>query len=228
MKLRMLRLIRPAGLAACVSLWLLGTLTGAGEDAPRKSESTAKGGGADGKKPGGAKSKGGAVDPAKSVEETSQGLGAFGKLLPLGQKNRDVKIPSFRDGNPSSFIRAATMTRLDGEKMDMERLDIRMYGATEDRDLRIMLPTATYHMATEVLSSEDRSRISRKDFDLQGDTLIFDTRTQQGKMTGHIHMIIHDANSFRQQPPDKGAAPEPSGEEQPNSVGKAPPPSEKK
>jgi hypothetical protein len=120
------------------------------------------------------------------------------------------------------------MTRLDGEKMDMERLDIRMYGATEDRDLRIMLPTATYHMATEVLSSEDRSRISRKDFDLQGDTMIFDTRTQQGKMTGHIHMIIHDANAFRQQPADNGAVPESAGAEQPKSVGKAPSPSEKK
>lgn len=149
-------------------------------------------------KPGVAKP--GEANPVKVVEKTGQGLGSFGKLLPLGQKNRDVKIPSFRDGNPSSFIRATTMTRLDDEKMEMERLDIRMYGETEERDLRIMLPTATYHMVTEVLSSEERSRISRKDFDLQGDTLIFDTHTQQGKMTGHIHMIIHDSDSFRQQP----------------------------
>jgi len=75
-----------------------------------------------------------------------------------------------------------------------------MYGETEDKDLRMLLPTATYHMATEVLASEERSRISRKDFDLQGDTLIFDTRSRQGKMTGHIHMIIHDADSFSQKP----------------------------
>lgn len=141
-----------------------------------------------------------AAKSEKVIQETGRGLGSFGKLLPLGQKNRDVKIPSFRDGNPSSFIRAATMTRLDDEKMEMERLDIRMYGETEERDMRIMLPTATYHMVTEVISSEDRSRISRKDFDLQGDTLIFDTHTQQGKMTGNIHMIIHDADAFGQKP----------------------------
>lgn len=169
----------------------------AGEEAPG-SPGPAEKGGKDGKSAA-PRSKPTSADPAKALGETSQGLGAFGKLLPLGQKNRDVKIPSFRDGNPSSFVQAATMTRVDGERMEMERLDIRMYGETDEKDLRIQLPTATYHMVTEVLSSEDRSRISRKDFDLQGDTLIFDTRARQGKMTGHIHMIIRDANSFRRQ-----------------------------
>ncbi|HEY2572973.1 MAG TPA: hypothetical protein VGH65_02850 [Verrucomicrobiaceae bacterium] len=203
-------------------------MTGGEEDVPRNSKPAADGDDAKGDASTKGRTKLQGADPSSAVEETTQGLGAFGKLLPLGQKNRDVKIPSFRDGNPSSFIRAATMTRLDGEKMDMERLDIRMYGPTEDRDLRIMLPTATYHMETEVLSSEDRSRISRTDFDLQGDTLIFDTRTQQGKMTGHIHMIIHDAESFRQKPADPAAASAAGGADQPKTEAKAPPPSEKK
>lgn len=169
-------------------------------------------------------------DAAKSekvLQETGRGLGSFGKLLPLGQKNRDVKIPSFRDGNPSSFIRAATMTRLDDEKMEMERLDIRMYGETEERDMRIMLPTAIYHMVAEVISSEDRSRISRKDFDLQGDTLIFDTHTQQGKMTGNIHMVIHDSDAFRPKP-DKPVPSAGAGASQPKTPAKSTPSGKKK
>ncbi len=206
MKSRMLDRIKRTGLAACASLGLAcGThVIAAGDEAPVASKAVEK----EGKDAAAAsKSKSTEADAAKSFQVARQGLGSFGKVLPLGQKNRDVKIPSFRDGNPSSFVRAASMTRLDDEKMDMERLDIRMYGDTEEKDLRIMLPTATYDMATEVLSSEDRSRISRKDFDLQGDTLIFDTRTQQGKMTGHIHMIIRNPDSFRAQsdkPADAG------------------------
>lgn len=155
---------------------------------------------------------GAGANPGQLGDQSVQGLGAFGKMLPLGQRNVDVKVPSFRDGVPSSFLRAATMTRLDDEHMEMEQLDIRMYGPVRERDLRIKLHTASYHMPTEVLSSNERSRISREDFDLQGDTLIFDTRTQQGKMTGHIHMVIHDSDSLRQQPdkktppPAKGAA----------------------
>ena len=232
MKSRMHKRMRFAGFVACAAVWLACGLDAraAGDEAPRKSKPEEKGGN-EKKNPKGpaaaAKPKPAESDAAKVVQETGQGLGSFGKVLPLGQKNRDVKIPSFHDGNPSSFIRAATMTRLDDEKMDMERLDIRMYGETEEKDLRIMLPTAQYHMPTEVLSSEDRSRISRKDFDLQGDTLIFDTRTQQGKMTGHIHMIIHDADSFRQQP-EAPAVSGPNGAAQPKTPDKQTPSSEKK
>jgi lipopolysaccharide export system protein LptC len=203
MKSRKLERLIVAGLAVCALSWPVWgqTTPAASKDSPTKpTEKIVK----EKKDPKSAapdeKSNSGEANASKVVKEAGQGLGSFGKLLPLGQINRDVKIPSFREGNPSSFIRAATMTRLDDQKMDMERLDIRMYGETAERDMRIMMPTATYHMETEVLSSEDRSRISRKDFDLQGDTLIFDTRSQQGKMTGHIHMIIRDADSFRQQP----------------------------
>ncbi|MCE9518591.1 MAG: hypothetical protein K8R87_03350 [Verrucomicrobia bacterium] len=203
MKSRKLERLTVTGLAVCAFSWpAWGQTTPATgkESPPKPTEKIAKEKKDSKSTASDEKSKSGEANAAKVVQQTSQGLGSFGKLLPLGQKNSDVKIPSFREGNPSSFIRAATMTRLDDQKMDMERLDIRMYGETEERDLRIMMPTATYHMETEVLSSEDRSRVSRKDFDLQGDTLIFDTRSQQGKMTGHIHMIIRDADSFRQQP----------------------------
>ena len=197
------------GIALCASLWLalLGGADGAaGEAAAGKSRPGEKGGKDEKSSVPGPKSKPPEAAADKAVEEAGQGLGAFGKLLPLGQKNRDVKIPSFRDGSRSSFIQAATMTRLDGDVMQMERLDIRMFGETEDKDVRMVLRTAIYHMPTEVLSSQERSRISRKDFDLQGDTLIFDTRSRQGKMTGHIHMIIRDASSFRRQPDQPAAS----------------------
>ena len=129
-------------------------------------------------------------------DPTAQGLGAFGKLLPQGQKNLDVKIPSFKDGMPSSTLRAASMTRLDDENMAMEKMDIRLYGPTRERDVRVQLITALYHMPSQILASETRSRVSREDFDLQGDSMVFDTQTQQGKMVGNVRMIIHDASSL--------------------------------
>jgi hypothetical protein len=126
----------------------------------------------------------------------TEGLGAVGKVLPIGQKNIDVKIPSFKDGIPSSTVRASSMTRLDDENMSMERMDIRLYGKSHDQDMRIQLATALYHMPSQILSSETRSRVSREDFDLQGDSMIFDTRTGQGKMTGNVRMVIFDADSL--------------------------------
>jgi hypothetical protein len=95
------------------------------------------------------------------------------------------------------------MTRVDDENMSMERMDIRLYGATHEKDVRIQLVTALYHMPSQILSSETRSRVSREDFDLQGDSMIFDTRTGQGKMIGHVRMVIYDSDSFS--PQDKSA-----------------------
>jgi hypothetical protein len=54
-------------------------------------------------------------------------------------------------------------------------------------------------MPSQILSSETRSRVSREDFDLQGDSMIFDTRTGQGKMTGNVRMVIFDADSLTAQ-----------------------------
>lgn len=142
-----------------------------------------------------------AIVPSAKDEpaDGAQGLGAVGKVLPIGEKNIDVKIPSFRDGVPSSTVRADSMTRLDTENMAMERMDIRMYGKTHEQDVRVQLVTALYHMPSQILSSDQRSRVSREDFDLQGDSMIFDTRTGQGKMVGNVRMVIFDADSLTPQ-----------------------------
>lgn len=140
--------------------------------------------------------------------DNAQGLGAFGMLLPLGQKNLDVKIPSFKDGLPSSLMRAGSMTRIDDEYMEMEKLDIRMFGEVREKDVRVQLITGEYHMPTQLLSSEQRSRISREDFQLEGDSLVFDTKSQQGKMTGNVKMVIFDSSGFMGAKDPKEAKPE--------------------
>lgn len=131
------------------------------------------------------------------ASETARGLGAFGQLLPMGQKIRDVQIPSFRGGVPSSLIRAKSMTKMDEERMAMEHMDIRLYGKSEDADVRVQLVTADYDMTAQVLTSEQRSLVSRRDFQLEGDAMIFDTNTQQGKMVGNVRMTIFDSSSMK-------------------------------
>lgn len=141
----------------------------------------------------------------EKAEDTSKGLGALGKMLPIGQKNLDARMPSFRDGKPSSLIHAGSMTRTDEDHMEMENVDIRLFGETAEADLRVQLHTGLYDMNTQVLLSHERSRVSRNDFQLEGDTMVFDTKSQQGKMEGHVHMIIFDASALKKKP--EGATP---------------------
>lgn len=163
---------------------------------------------------GGEKSLTGAPDGATGVAAVtnSQGLGPFGRMLPVGQRNLDVKIPSFRDGRPNSLMRAGSMTRLDEDNMAIEKMDIRMFGPTKDRDVRVQLKTATYHMPSATLSSEQRSRISREDFQMEGDSMVFDTKTQQGKMTGNVRMVIFDTEGFTNGDAMSNTAPAPNGQ----------------
>lgn len=140
------------------------------------------------------------AQPGSAGDSAVQGLGAFGKGLPVGTTNKDVKNTSFEDGVPSSLVRAAAMTRMDDNLMQMEKMDIRMFDRLRQNDLRVQLITAIYDMATQILTSKERSRISREDFQLEGDSLIFDTRTQQGKMQGNVHMIIFDSATLNKKP----------------------------
>ena len=148
-------------------------------------------------------------------DDTAKGLGAMGSILPIGQKNLDARMPSFRDGKPSSLVEAGSMTRMDEDHMVMEKVHIRLYGAKQEDDLHVQLHSGAYDMNTQVLDSNERSRVSRNDFQLEGDSMVFDTRTQQGKMVGHVHMIIYDAESLKKKPlmpakpEETGAAPTP-------------------
>jgi len=160
---------------------------------------------AEGKKAGAKGKKGAETDTAAALDEGSKGLGAFGKLLPLNEKNIDVKIPSFKDGRPSSLLRAGSMTRVDDENMELEKTDIRLYGELQDKDVRVQLVTGLYHMPTQVLTSDQRSRVSRADFEIEGDAMIFDTRTQQGKLVGNVQMTIFDTDSLMGAPAPQAA-----------------------
>ena len=199
-------------------LLLAGLLTSMAQEKPAKDDAAPKA-----SKVGKSKSEEpdkGAPEPA--LPDTPQGLGGFGKVLPLGEKNIDVKIPSFRDGMPSSTVRAGSMTRVDADNMVMEKMDIRLFGdpkAADPRsqDVRVQLITAIYHMPSQILTSDQRSRVSRQDFDLQGDSMIFDTKTQQGKMVGNVHMVIYDADSLLSKSSDPESKPKP-GEATPPAV----------
>ncbi len=133
----------------------------------------------------------------QKTEEATKGMGAIGTMLPLGVLNKDAMMPSFRDGKMSSFVHAGTMVRVDDNNLDMTKVDIVMYGVAAADDLKVQLISGIYNMASQVLESHERSRISRSDFQLEGDRMVFDTRTQQGKMIGNVHMVIYDAASVR-------------------------------
>lgn len=144
---------------------------------------------------------------AQQPVPVDSGVGAFLQMVPLGAVSKGAVIPSFDEsGRRTSLITAAVVRRVDDERLYAEKLVVQMFNADPKNDVRIDLKTAFYHMAGGgILRSTERSRVSRADFQIEGDSLIFDTSKNQGRMTGNIRMVIFDTSALsgEEAPPSK-------------------------
>lgn len=128
---------------------------------------------------------------------TDAGMAAFLRMVPLGAESKGAVIPSFDEsGRRTSLITADVMRRIDDNRLYTEKLVVQMFNTDPKNNVRLDLKTAFYHMAGGILRSTERSRVSRADFQIEGDSLIFDTVKNQGRMTGNIRMVIFDTASF--------------------------------
>jgi hypothetical protein len=134
---------------------------------------------------------------AHAQQVVDSGMAAFLKMVPLGAESKDAVIPSFDEtGRRTSLITADVMRRVDDERIYTEKLVVQMFNPDPRNNVRLDLKTAFYHMAGGILRSTERSRVSRADFQIEGDSLVFDTAKNQGRMTGNIRMVIFDTASF--------------------------------
>lgn len=154
----------------------------------------------------------------------NNGLKAFGEMIPMGRRSRGVRIPSFDEGRPTSVISAGALTRVDDNRLFAEKLIIDLFGQKPQEDVRVDLRTGTYNMDHQILSSTERSRVSRSDFQIEGDGMVFDTKTSQGKMVGNVEMIIFDVkqmaknmNMVKEEEPQPAAADQKSGDKKPKA-----------
>lgn len=127
------------------------------------------------------------TDPAES-----DGMSAIGKMIPLGFVNKNVIVPSFSEGKPSSLLTADTLTRLDEERLSAEKVVVEIYAEDPAENLRVDLKSAIYHMQDQILRSGERSLVARADFQMEGDTMVFDTANSIGSMKGHVRTLIFD------------------------------------
>lgn len=144
---------------------------------------------------------------SEQVVETSSGFDTIGSMIPEGIKNLKVRIPGFDAGRNTSLITAKSMTRVNPQEIFAEEMTIYLYREQEKDNVRVDLRTGTYHMDTKLLTSKERSKVTRSDFTIEGDTMVFDTTTSQGKMAGRVHMTIYDSGSLAPKNPQPAPAP---------------------
>jgi len=124
-------------------------------------------------------------------EEESKGL-EIGKLLPLNKPNLRVKIPGFDKGELASMVEAEKLTRIDDTNLRLEEATIQLI----PQALLIKLRTALYNTEGSVLSSNETTTLSSKEFTMTGAAMDFDTASGKGQMKGPVKMIIHNVKDM--------------------------------
>ena len=47
-----------------------------------------------------------------------------------------------------------------------------------------------------IIDSKTRTKVTRADFEISGDTMHFNTSNHQGTMTGNVHMTVYDPSQL--------------------------------
>jgi hypothetical protein len=168
---------RAAGAAALISIVGVACLAVASAQSPTPKEGQRRG---EGKKKAGAPS---------------------GIPLPIGQEAKGLVLPDYDpEGNLRSRFEAGTAKRIDADRIVFSSLKMTTFTPDQKPDLSIDMPESTLHMGTRVISSEQRTTITRQDFSISGDKMQFDTNSRQGTLVGNVKMVITGTSELMNKP----------------------------
>ncbi len=121
--------------------------------------------------------------------------------LPIGQEAKGLVLPDYdTDGKLRARFEAGTAKRVDAERILFSSLKMTTFTPEEQPDLSIDMPQSTLHMTTRVISSEERTTITRTDFSISGDKMTFDTNSRQGTLVGNVKMVISGSSTLMDKP----------------------------
>ncbi len=121
------------------------------------------------------------------------GMLAMAKNVPLGVENKMAVLPSFDvAGRRTSVITADVIRRVDDERLYAEKFVLEQFSKDPQKNVRVDLKTVYFNMQTSTLRSMERSKVKRSDFEIEGDSLVFDTKKGEGMMMGNIRTVIFD------------------------------------
>jgi hypothetical protein len=115
-------------------------------------------------------------------------------LFPVDKPWRDVRVPRYNEKDQlTSIMHSELLTREKLQILQMEDLTMAMFDDDGSLALRLETKKATYDLTNSELKTRTSAFIQHPKFDLQGDSLSFDTRSGIGKLTGHVEMRIFDS-----------------------------------
>lgn len=124
--------------------------------------------------------------------------------IPIGHDAKGIRIPIYSpEGVLQMIFESEVAFRVDAQQLRLTQLKIETYEENGQRDMSIDMPSSVFDLRSRVLSSVDPVTVRRKDLEMIGGNMTFDTQTRQGKFTGPVRMLIFDVNNEVKKPLEK-------------------------
>jgi len=121
--------------------------------------------------------------------------------LPIGHDAKGLVLPDFdADGRLRGKFVAGAARRIDQDHVNFNELKIITYTQGTQVDLEIEMLTSTFDLTTRILSSDQRTTVRRADFNIVGDSAIFDTNARTSRIVGNVKMVITDSSHMTEKP----------------------------
>lgn len=102
-----------------------------------------------------------------------------------------LSIPYFDGtGKRQMNFKIAVATRLDDSHVELKDMTIETFNEQGQHEMQIDLPVSVFDNDKSAVTTQTHVMITRADFTLEGQAMIFYTRTQQGGLAGNVHMVI--------------------------------------
>ena len=142
--------------------------------------------------------------PAASPTESPGEEGLNSVPLPVGHEAKGLVLPSFdARGRLRAKFEAGTGRRIDENHMSFDNLKITTYTPQKEIDLQIEMQKSVLDLKTRVLSSQEKTRVIRSDFNIVGDSVQFDTVSRTGRLIGNVKMVLSSKSHLMEKKDDE-------------------------
>lgn len=107
--------------------------------------------------------------------------------VPVGEPVKGIKIPQYDEkGKMTLCLTADTAKKLNEHQVELGKLKVQ-FAEKEDQEIIVEIPHSILDLETKILTADTETTIHRPDFEIIGESAVFDTLARQGTFKGHVH-----------------------------------------
>ena len=126
-------------------------------------------------------------------EATDAGFSSALALFPKDKACEDVRMPRFKEDNTlDSLLHSEWLIRESDELLQLDGMTIVMFEPDESMSLRVKTKKGVFNFGRDLMKSRDKTFIESPQFDMEGDRLEFNTKSQKGTLNGNVTMVIYN------------------------------------